>query len=85
MSRRDNVSRLSVGLLADKGQAQPQVPVAPPSEAANGRVALTLRISPQIHDQLRALAFHQRRTMQDIVMEAVERQLGVMTASKPAD
>ena len=49
-------------------------PVAPAS--AGGKVALTLRITPALHDRLRREAFEQRRPMQDIILEAVASHLG---------
>ena len=70
--------RLNAGLLGvPKGEAKAQPQVTPAStSAAGGKVALTLRINPQLHDRLRREAFEQRRPMQDIIIEAVTNHLG---------
>jgi hypothetical protein len=43
----------------------------PPARA--GRVALTLRIEPELHRKLRARAYRTDCTIQDIILEALER------------
>ena len=43
----------------------------PPARA--GRVALTLRIEPELHRRLRARAYRGDCTIQDIILEALER------------
>lgn len=65
--------RLNAGLMGvPKGEAkaQPQTPSAP-AGGATGKVALTLRIAPALHEQLRLASFEQRRPMQDIILEAL--------------
>jgi hypothetical protein len=42
-------------------------------EARPGRVALTLRIDPNLHRKLRTLAFNQDTTIQDIIVESLKR------------
>jgi predicted HicB family RNase H-like nuclease len=44
---------------------------APP--AREGRVALTLRIEPELHRRLRTRAFQSDTTIQDIILEALAR------------
>jgi len=46
----------------------------PPARA--GRVALTLRIEPELHRRLRLRAFQEDRTIQDIIVDALAK-LGV--------
>lgn len=68
--------RLDAALLSvPKGEAG-----AAPAEASStalpaGRVAFTLRITPELHERLRRMAFEQRRPMQDLILEAVARWL----------
>jgi hypothetical protein len=45
------------------------------AQPPTGRVALTLRITPELHERLRRMAFEQRRPMQDLILEAVGRWL----------
>lgn len=67
--------RLSSGLVSvPKGGAKAEPPIAP-ANGSIGKVALTLRIAPALHDKLRLAAFEQRRPMQDIILEALARQL----------
>jgi predicted HicB family RNase H-like nuclease len=60
-----------------KGDAKVATPApAPSTNGATGKVALTLRIAPALHDRLRLAAFEQRRPMQDIILEALASHLG---------
>lgn len=71
---------LSAALLGTpKGEAtssspDPQ-PLSPSATLPSGRVALTLRIAPELHERLRRLAFEQRRPMQSIILEAIASHL----------
>jgi hypothetical protein len=44
----------------------PEQTVAAPADRA--RIALTLRITVDLHERLRAKAFHERTTIQDIIV-----------------
>ncbi len=67
--------RLNAGLVSvPKGGAKAQPQTSPPSGAV-GKVALTLRIAPALHDKLRLASFEQRRPMQDIILEALASHL----------
>lgn len=70
-------SRLNADLMGvPKGEAkaQPQTTSAP-TGGITGKVALTLRIAPALHEQLRLASFQQRRPMQDIILEALAHHL----------
>lgn len=43
----------------------------PPARA--GRVALTLRIEPELHRELRAAAFQADTTIQDLILQALQK------------
>jgi hypothetical protein len=54
-------------------EAQPPVRDAvqgPPARA--GRVALTLRIEPELHRELRAAAYQADTTIQDLILKALQ-------------
>jgi predicted HicB family RNase H-like nuclease len=44
----------------------------PPARA--GKVALTLRIEPELHRELRTAAFLQDTTIQDLILRALQRE-----------
>jgi hypothetical protein len=49
----------------------PEQPVvAAPADRA--RIALTLRITADLHERLRTKAFHERTTIQDIILERLK-------------
>jgi hypothetical protein len=75
--------RLDAGLMIVKGEATATPPVVQPAPSAAtspparaGRVALTLRIEPELHRKLRTKAFQEDTTIQDIILEAL-RKMGV--------
>jgi hypothetical protein len=51
--------------------ADPEAMKSPPARA--GKVALTLRIEPDLHRKLRTRAFQEDTTIQDIILTALER------------
>ena len=70
-ARQPRLDAALLGVPKGGAKAQPQTTPAPPAR----RVALTLRIEPALHDRLRLASFEQRRPMQDIILEALSRQL----------
>jgi predicted HicB family RNase H-like nuclease len=53
----------------------------PPARA--GRVALTLRIEPNLHRELRTAAFQQDTTIQELILRALRRD--GYKAARPGD
>lgn len=65
-----------VGVTKGSAKAEPQAAAVPtPPGATVGKVALTLRITPDLHERLRVAAFEQRCSMQDIILAGIARQL----------
>lgn len=56
--------------VVDEPKAPPQSS-GPPARA--GRVALTLRIEPELHRELRTIAFQQDTTIQELILKALQR------------
>lgn len=63
-------SRLNAGLFVRKEDVPDTV--QPPVAASRGRVVITYRPTPEVHDFLREAAFKQKRPMQALLDQAVE-------------
>jgi predicted HicB family RNase H-like nuclease len=64
------MSRFTITISDEDEEAG--IPLGDPPARA-GRVALTLRIEPELHRKLRARAYRTDCTIQDIILEALER------------
>lgn len=89
-----NAPRLDGGLIARKGEAVPTVPLSresqpisvvqeaskPVAKGISGTIAVTVRLDPERYEQLKIHGVRNRRTNQDILVEALDAYL----ASKEA-
>ncbi len=60
------------GLRARSQSVQAAMSVATDQPAAGKPVALSVRLDADRHEQLRALAFHSRRSMHSLLLEGVD-------------
>lgn len=70
--------RKSIAAIIDASPAEP-TPTVEPAEVEQGRAPKTktrqqtLYLAPAVHEQLRALAFHERTKMHRLVLEGLDR------------
>jgi ribbon-helix-helix CopG family protein len=68
--------RLSPDLLGvPKGEAAADIPTQEEAALPAGYVALTLRVSPEMHEKLRERAYRRRTKVSVLVRDAIERYL----------
>lgn len=77
-----NASRLAGGLIVRKGDAAPSVAAAPlagearqaavPPRGASGTIAVTVRLDPERYERLKIHGARNRRTNQQILVEALD-------------
>lgn len=66
------MSRRPTGLAAAMARKRPPEPPEPDRPHGVGAVrTLTLRLPEAVHDQLREMAFHSRRSQHSLAMEAL--------------
>ncbi|MBV8097275.1 MAG: hypothetical protein JOY71_29785 [Acetobacteraceae bacterium] len=68
----------SLEVIPVKGQGakpEPVLPASSPRPRDEPRTAMTWRPRISVHDRLRHIAFHDRRSMQELIDEAVDEWL----------
>lgn len=66
-----SLTRIELAVVPEEQTPQPQPLSGPPARA--GKVALTLRIEPELHRELRTAAFQQDTTIQELILRALQR------------
>jgi hypothetical protein len=80
-----SASRLDGGLIARKGEAAPttrptavapEPPVKTVAKGTSGTIAVTVRLDPERYERLKFFGVRNRRTNQDILVDALDDYLG---------